>query len=577
MSLIVESGDFIDLNEITSNKPRFKLEQYQETFLQNIGKAISKYKSVLAQLTTGGGKTVVFAAIAYRFLKTSKKDVIIFCDSDKILFQTRRTLLNWYGIDSDIINADSAHIKRNSLFGQPRVFVAMVETFDRRSKRSTFLQQVSEVGLVIVDECHMGNFYKIFDHFLFSLRIGFTATPMASDKKKPLRSYYDTIVCGPKTSELIEFNRINPGRGVVRDVTYSLQNNINRKEIEQEELELGFKGNDFNQDLTGKKLSAPKQIQNTIDAIVKHAPGKKLLVFNANVAHSKLVTEEMRKYGLNARHLDADCSDEYKKDCYDWLEKTTNAILCNVGMTTKGFDVPSIEGVVLNRLTKSKVLYNQMCGRAVRPYMYPNGTYKEYGIILDMCDNVLGGGHGQWSDDTDWEYIFNNPKMPKQGVAPSKICPECDGICSAGARKCTNMVEDYFDGGMMECGYLFPQKDVVYDETEKAMVLISKDVDVEKIIDFPAFQGKREYFTFHETVRACAYQTSKNLKTPIIEKDEFEKIWELTHGKIIEWQTITGRRHNGRKKADTEWFTRTGREDLLRYLREYNFIVELND
>ena len=556
----------------------FKLDEYQDVFIYDIGQACKNHKSVVAQLTTGGGKTVCFASITARFLEKTKKDVIIFCDSDKILEQTRLTLLRWYGIDTDIINAKSAHIKRNSLFGQPRVFVAMVETFDRRAGRETFLTQLNDVGLVIIDECHIGNFIKILDYFPFSLRIGFTATPISSDKKKPLNKYYETIVCGPSTEYLIDFGHKNPGRGLVQDVTYSLRNNIDRKAIEQEQLDLGYKGEDFNEDLTGKRLSGKKQIDNTIEAYVKHAPGKKMICFNTNVAHSLLVTEAMCKYGLNARHLDATCGQEYRTEIYGWLKKTSNAILCNVGMTTKGFDEPSLNGVILNRLTKSPALYNQMCGRSGRPFQYMDGSFKDHHIILDMCDNVLGGGHGQWSDHIDWEDIFRNPKKPKQGVAPMKECPECGYICPASARVCKGQVQDFFTGdgmSMMQCGYEFEVKEQGYDEVEKEMILVSKNIDVQKIVDFPAFQSKREYYTFYETVRACAYYTDQGVKEKVMDRNEFEECWKMTYTKIVEWQRIKGQKEHGRKKRDNEWYTTEGRKALLEYLRGYGFVIDL--
>ncbi len=554
----------------------YQLEQYQEDFISSIAKEASNgSKAILAQLETGGGKTVCFATIAHRFLEKTKKDVIIFVDSDAIFKQTRRTLFNWYQIDSDIINAEQSQIKINSLFGCNRVFIAMVETFDRRAGRLSFLSQLRDVGLVIVDECHMGNFIKIFEHFPEALRIGFTATPIASDKKKPLRNYYDKIVCGPKTSELIQFNQLNPGRGVVRDIVYCNTGNVDRERLE----ELS-KGDDINQDLAGEELSGDRQIGNTIKAYVEHTPQMKALCFNANVKHSKLVTEEMVKYGLNARHLDGTCTDEYRKAIFLWLKETPNAILCNVGMTTKGFDEPSVEVTILNTLTRSITKFRQMCGRSARPYQYPSGKFKDHHFVLDLCDNVLGGGHGQWSDDIDWQYIFENPKLPRPGVAPSKECPECGYICSASTRKCRGLIQDFYSetGEMIECGYEFPIKEVSEDTVERQLVLVSKNIDVNKIINYPKFQGKKDWFTFYETVRACAYYTRQDVKYNEIDSVEFEKIWFMTRMKITEWQTIKGRsKEDGRKIRDTDWYNSKGREMLLQYLREYGFIVNLVD
>lgn len=555
------------------------LEPYQEKFISDIGQECKSHKTILAQSETGSGKTVCFATIASRFLEKSNKDVIIFCDSDNIFTQTRKTLFNWYGIDSDTINRESSIIKRNTLFGQARVFVAMVETFDRRSSRDTFLHQVKDVGLVIIDECHMGNFYKIFEHFPFSLRIGFTATPIASNKKHPLKNYYETIVCGPTTSQLIELNKLNQARGVVRDVTYCLTNNIDRKALIQEELDLGYKGEDFNQDLVGSKLKNKRQIQNSIDAYVKHCPGKKMLCFNANISHSEYVTTEMCKYGLNARHIDSNCGDEYKKATYDWFSKTANGILCNVGMATKGYDEPSVEVTMLNTLTKSITKFRQMCGRSARPYLYPDGHYKEFHFVLDMCDNVLGGGHGQWSDDRDWKFMFENPKSPKTGVAPSKSCPECDGICPASERVCKCMVEDFFNnnGDFIECGYVFPVKEIEEDTIERSLILISKNIDVKKIIDFPRFAGRSHFYTFYETIRSVAYFFRKETKYDVIDEEKFNEIWKMTYEKIYEWQKIKGEEMNssGRKLQDTKWYHTKGIEHLKKCLEDEGFVLDL--
>jgi superfamily II DNA or RNA helicase len=555
----------------------YELDEYQEKFIRDISIEVKRSSSVIAQLATGGGKTVCFAAITKRYLQSDKGDVIIFCDSDEILLQTRKTLMNWYGIDTDVIDANSSQIKTSSLFSEGnRVFVAMVETFDRRSKRDTFLSQVKNVGLVIIDECHMGNFNKILNHFLFALKIGFTATPIASKKTEPLSKYYNAIVCGPQIEWLIEFGNLKKGRGLVRDVTYRFES-INIKELEAEELALGYKGEDHNQELVGKKLSAPKQIQNTIDQYVKYAAGKKMICFNANVEHSLSVTKEMQRFGINARHLDATCGDQYRKDCYKWLKETANAVLCNVGMTIKGFDEPSLDGVIMNTLTKSVTKYIQALGRASRPYQREDGSYKDHFIVLDMCDNVMAGGHGLWSQSRDWKYIFENPLMPKAGVAPSKLCPECGCPCSASARICRSFVKDFFnpDGDLIECGYEFEFKVGAESTCEGRMVLVSKNVDVESIIDFPKFANKKEYFTLYETIRSCAYFYSQETKIKFMDQNDFEIVWESTHAKIKEWQTITGRRSESkRKKNDSDWYKRNGRSSLYNYLKEYGFNLE---
>lgn len=554
-----------------------KLDDYQESFIGNIGQAGIKHRNIIAQLETGGGKTVCFSAITYRFIQKNSMDVAIFVDSEKLLYQTVKTLYKWYGIEADIVTAKSSQVGTQTLFGaKANVFVCMVETFDRRAVRESFLSQFKNVGLCIIDECHMGNFIKIFEHFPTSMRIGFTATPVSANKKKPLIDFYSTIVCGPSTEELILFGHENPGRGLVQDITYTRTDNLDINALQQKEKDLGYKGEDYNDKLVSEELSKDKPIQNTIEEYVKRAAGKKMICFNSDVNHSILVTQEMVKHGLNARHLDADCGTEYRNEIYNWLEKTSNAILCNVGMTTKGFDEPSLDGVILNRPTKSKPLYKQMCGRSGRPFQYEDGTYKQYHIIIDMCDNVMGNGHGQWSQYTDWSDLFYNPKRPrKQGVAPSKVCPECGGCCATSARICNNPILNEYTSDIVKCGYEFPQKDIIYDASEQVTVLVTKGVDVEKIVNHPFFANRKEYATLFETIRACAYQYKQSILHTDISAQEFEMIWNVTYPKIKEWQVIVGKKsESGQKKRNNPWYTNKGREMLNQYLTELGCTVE---
>lgn len=516
--------------------------------------------------------TVCFAAICKRYIdKNPTKDVIIFVHRAELLNQTKQTLFNWYGIIAQEINAQTVSMNRNLLFGERnRVFVAMVETFDRRSKHQHFLDHMKDVGLVIVDEAHLSNFKKIFIHFPMAMRIGFTATPISATKKDPMNNYYTQIVCGPTIRELIEHNERNPKRGVVQDVTYTLKN-VNRAEIIQKHIDAGKNPDklfDFDDEIVGDTLSNKRQIQNTIDAYLKYAFGKKMLCFNANVKHSELVTKSMCEVGLNAKHLDGSAGEEYRKEIFNWLKKTPNAILCNVGIATTGFDDPSIEGTILNKLTKSITLYKQMCGRSARPYQFPDGTYKKNHLILDMGDNVIGGGHGEWSDDVDWDYIFHNPKKPKDGVAPAKECPECGCINSASARICRGNVQDFLNPlEMMECGYEFPVKVAEEDTVEKEMVLISKNIDVNETIKF--FRNRNEYMSLWDIIRQVAYFAKEEMEYTFIDNDDFNEIWDSCYMKVKEWIKLKGKRNN-------PWYKRECKTKLLDELRNHGFVVLLD-
>lgn len=552
-----EHGELPDIKKHT-----LVLDNYQEDFISRLGNEVIEKLSVIAQLSTGGGKTVIFSSICDRYIKKQDKDVIIFVHKTELLDQTRKTLWNWYGILSQKIDASTKNLE------QVRVFVAMVETFNNRSKNSKFLDYMKNVGLVIIDEAHLSNFKKIFCHFGSATRIGFTATPLAATKKDPLINYYSSIVTGPSIRDLIEFNKINPSRGLVRDITYTIKN-IDRDQILK-------KGEDFDDKSMGDAFSNKRQIQNTIDAYIKHANGKKTLCFNANVEHSRLVTMEMQRAGLNARHLDGSSDEGYRRECFLWLKNTPDAILCNVGIATTGFDDPSIECVIINKSTLSFPLWIQMCGRGGRPHRFADGTYKTHFTVLDMGDNVIGGAHGEWSDYIDWEYIFYNPKTPRAGVAPSKVCPACDGVNLASARVCKCLVfseqstfnwETMTESNSTECGYEFPFKASEEDSLEREMVLVSKEIDVDKTIKF--FDSRGEYYSWYKCIDDLCYHARQKIQHDTLTPEEIESIWIACASVTKEWVRKKGKKNNG-------WFTARGRVIMVQSLTKHGFEVDVD-
>jgi len=531
----------------------YSLEPYQEEFVSEISEKLKDHKAIIAQLTTGGGKTVVFAALTKQYIDSSDKDVIIFVHRMELLQQTIKTLRVWHNIEVQTIDT-----KTNGYFSKKRVYVAMIHTFNNRIKNPKEIrlsERMKNVGLVIVDEAHRMEFKKIFDQFNEASRIGFTATPISAKKKDPLINHYTDIVVGRSIKELIEINKKQPERGVVPDITYTLEN-INREK-------LVVKGEDFDDNLMGIEFSKPWQIQNTIDAYIKHAFGKKMLCFNVNVEHSKKVTEEMCKQGLNAKHLDASRNEdaEYRKKCFQWLKNTPNAILCNIGIATTGFDEPSVEGVIINKATKSLTLYKQMCGRSARPYQYPDdGHFKTEHIILDMGDNA--GTHGVWSEETDWEYFFLNPHIPKNGIAPLKKCPECGCMNAASARICKGKLKQ------KDCGYEFPIKTAEEDTFERDMVRVTKGIDVKNIVRL--FKDRSEYFSYYELIKAVAQSMRDSITGDNINRNEFEQLGEVTNGKVDEWLNLIGKKDGGPYKAATK-------NTLLSELNSLGFTIKNED
>src|SRR4030042_1414189 len=101
--------------------------------------------------------------------------------------------------------------------------------------------------------------------------------------------------------------------------------------------------------------------------------------------------------------------------------------LFNCQLFCEGFDLPDIEGVILNRMTASKCLYTQMVGRVLRP-----SAGKDHGTVIDMGNNILRHG---FVEDLQEHDIFKEPREG-DGVAPMKDCQRCGTMVYAGARVC---------------------------------------------------------------------------------------------------------------------------------------------
>lgn len=526
-----------------------QLFSFQERGISSISQKLASNKSVLAVSPTGSGKTVILSTIAYRFTQKSKKKVIIFVHKTELLDQTREKLFGWYGILSQKIDANTKFVDNTV-----DVYVAMVETFNNRSKHNTFLDNFQNVGLVIVDEAHLSNFKKIFVHFYEAKRIGLTATPISATKKDPLKNYYQDIAIVSTVKELIALNELNPMCGVVPCNEYSLKN-IDRKSLK-------MKGNDFDEDAMGKEFSKGKQVENTINAYLNLGYGKKTICFNANIEHSLIMNQAFLDAGLNSRHLDGNKNgkygnEAYRRDTFEWMKNTDNAILCNVGIATTGYDEPSIESVIVNKSTTSLPLFKQMLGRGGRPYRYPSGAYKADFLLLDMGDNCEGGGLGRYDDDIDWESMFWEPKIPKPlGVSAIKTCPECGALNSVSARICQGLVEDFFDpDSLVSCGYVFNMDQFEQDEVYREMVKIGDGIDIRKNIEF--FKDKKEYFVYYETIRQIASMMRKKIDDRHEIKDfELDAIYETTNRKL------------------TEWFKMTGKRKFPGYTKEYKLVVD---
>lgn len=502
-----------------------QLRPYQEHFAQSIAQKLAQGKrKIIAQLATGGGKTITFAAIAHRYITKSQRPVLITVHREELLRQTQKTLYKSYGITCEIVGKSMQ---------KADVYVAMVETLNNRLKKSPEL--FTDVGLVIFDEAHIANHLKLLDYFSSAYIIGFTATPISASKKRPLNGYFEDVVCGIDIPDLIAQNNL------VKNVTVNPKGSVDR-------TKLTVKNGEFDASVMGSEYSKAKQVENTLRAYEEFALGTKTIIFNCNIAHCDTVNERFLSAGYNSRSLASTCTPEYRKETLQWLHETPDAILNNVGILTTGFDEPSIQTIIVNKDTMSLPLWLQMCGRGARPY-----ENKEYFHIIDLGSNAAS--MGDWDFARDWAYIFHNPKKAGDGVAPVKECPECGTLCHASLKQCKGITPTEEN-----CTYIFPEKNRV--EMPIEFQIFSQNINVQKIIQDN--EHRKEYYPFFQIPNILASEAKRT--TQSMNDELAEDILNKAHHLCREWCHQRNKKYNQwhREQAKNTLFT-----SLQKYFRKW--------
>ena len=362
-----------------------KLYPFQENTVNNVLNELRKNGAdfnLLYQLPTGGGKTVIFSAIAKKYIEEWGKKVLILTHRIELSVQTSKQL-NAIGVDNKVINSEVKNLDDQVDFS---CFIAMVETLNNRlHEDENFIQNI---GLVIVDEAHYNSFRKIFQFYNDSNILGVTATPLSSNKALPLKDNYKKLLVGESISNLIE------GAYLSNAETYSYDVNLHG-------LKIGSNG-DFTIGSSDVLYSNYFMQEKLIFAYEEVCAGDKTLIFNAGIETSRRVEESFKKLKFNIRHLDSTFSDKDRKDVLSWFKETPNAILTSVGILTTGFDEPTVKSIIINRATRSLTLYHQMIGRGSRK-LPDKSDFK----IIDLGNNVRRFGF--WQDYINWQDAFKFP------------------------------------------------------------------------------------------------------------------------------------------------------------------------
>jgi superfamily II DNA/RNA helicase len=117
-------------------------------------------------------------------------------------------------------------------------------------------------------------------------------------------------------------------------------------------------------------------------AIGEYARNRRSLVFTPGVAMAHEIAELLRTDGFKAEATDGNSASVKRESINTSFQRGDLQVVVNCGIYTEGYDNPAINCVVIARPTRSRSLFVQMLGRAMRIHLG-----KRDALVLDVTDN----------------------------------------------------------------------------------------------------------------------------------------------------------------------------------------------
>ena len=331
----------LDFND---NKP-FKLRQHQIEAVTAVEDTWREGKSALLDMSTGSGKTVIFASLMKRHHIRTKEKALAIAHTEELVSQAISKIQIQSGF-----KVEREQAKHSADRSAPFV-VGSVQTMQQARLESWPKDYFS---MLVVDEAHhsVAKTYKnLIEYFSVPYLVGVSATCDRFDRQS-LGEIYDKVAYSYPLHKAIQDKNLVPIIGErVTDFNIDLS-------------ELKVTKGDYNETELGDLLL--NYFSPIAHNIKGRSEGLKTLVFMPNVESSRLMAEELRSKGIPAAYLAGlHATAERKKILYDFhVGSTTHLCACNILL--EGFDEPAVEAIVMLRPTPSRPLFAQAIGRGTR-------------------------------------------------------------------------------------------------------------------------------------------------------------------------------------------------------------------
>lgn len=402
--------------DLLRDKDGLNLRDYQLRAIQAAEQTIMDGKNTaLLAMATGTGKTRTVLGMIYRFLKTGR--------FKRILFLVDRTALGEQALDvfkevkledlmplADIYNIKGLEDKE--IERETRIQVATVQGMVKRIlyNDGETMPAVNDYDLIIIDEAHRGYLldkemgdtellyrdqrdyqskYRSVIEYFDAVKIALTATPALQTTEifgQPIfkYTYREAVIEG----YLVDHDAPHDLHTKLRDegIHYQSGDTVTvydpvTGEITNSELlndELNFDVEQFNKKVITRPFNEAvlAEIAKEIDPENPEEQGK-TLIYAVDDQHADMIVDILKniyaEYGVDndaIMKITGSVGGGNPKKVQEAIKRFKNerypSIAVTVDLLTTGIDVPEITNLVFLRRVKSRILFEQMLGRATR-------------------------------------------------------------------------------------------------------------------------------------------------------------------------------------------------------------------
>lgn len=429
---------------------------YQRRAILAVEEGLAKgRREMLVAMATGTGKTRMCIGLCYRLIKTKRfRRILFLVDRNALGQQTADALkdLRLENLQSFPEIYDVKEIGDLQPGADTRLQIATVQAMVRRvlgapdDDSTAAPVPVDQYDCIIVDECHRGylldremsdrelsfrdeadyisKYRRVLDHF-DAVKIGLTATPALHTTEifgKPIYqySYREAVVDGflvdhePPIRILTKLARDGIHFEAREEVLVLDRSTATlHKETLPDEV-------DFDVDAFNKQVLSESFNQAVLGEVVNHIDpeqDEKTLIFCVGDEHADLVVR-LLKEALAARYGGVEddavlkitgAADRPLELIRRYRNERLPSVAVTVDLLSTGIDIPRIANLVFLRRVKSRVLYEQMLGRATR--LCPD-IGKERFRIFDAVDL-----YASIQKMTDMKPVVVSPAVPFADLA----------------------------------------------------------------------------------------------------------------------------------------------------------------